>query len=214
MSADDRSDSTVPNRRQCLIEISSRLFAEQGFPGTTIRQIARECGITEAAIYKHFDSKVHLYEEVILSKSRQHEITEYLEAQGELADVEDVLRTVATHILSTARKDPELIRMLLYSSLEGFRSSTLLYKEFRQPYINYLREELKARKASGEIREINHFISSRCFVGMVMDCALNVELWNKLESTVYTADAVIDNNVPIFAQGLRKSTASDPRPAS
>ncbi len=203
MTNPGRNDSPPVNRRQCLIDTSSKLFAEQGFEGTTIRQIARQCGVTEAAIYKHFDGKVHLYEEVIRSKSRQHEIREYLDGKGDIASIEEVLYTVARHILATARQDPELIRMLLYSSLEGFRSSTLLYREFRQPYIHFLREELKRRMATGEIREVNPFISSRCFVGMVMDCALNVELWNNLESTAYSAEAVTNNNIPIFAQGLR-----------
>ncbi len=211
MSAKDYVERRVSNRRQSLIKISSRLFSEQGFQGTTIRQIAHQCGITEAAIYKHFDSKVHLYEEVILSKSLQHKITEYLNGKGGLPDIEDVLRTVAGHILQTARQDPELIRMLLFSSLEGFTNSTLLYKEFRQPYIHFLREELKDRIAGGEVMNVNPFITSRCFVGMVMDCALNVELWNNLESTTYSADAVIDNNVPIFARGLRRPAPSETR---
>ena len=71
----------------------------------------------------------------------------------------------------------------------------------------YLREELRQRIASGELRPVNPFISSRCFVGMVMDCALNVELWNNLESTAYSADAVIQNNVPVFARGPRADGA-------
>jgi len=195
--------SGTPNRRQCLIGSASKLFAEHGYEGTTIRQIARECGITEAAIYKHFEGKDQLYEEVIHSKSRQHEISAYLATCGGLADVEDVLYTVARHILATARQDPDLLRMLLYSSLEGFRGSALLYREFRQPYIAYLREELRQRIALGEIRPVNPFITSRCFVGMVMDCAINVELWNNLESTAYSAEAVIQNNVPMIARGLR-----------
>ena len=45
--------------------------------------------------------------------------------------------------------------------------------------------------------------------GMVMDCALNVELWNNLESTSYSADNVINNNVPIFARGLLAETVSN-----
>jgi AcrR family transcriptional regulator len=192
-------------RRDSLIATATVLFAKQGFEGTTVRQIARHCGITEAAIYKHFDNKEHLYEEVIHSKSRQHQINQYLEGKRGVGSIEDALYTVARHILETARSDPALVRMLLYSSLEGFRGSTLLYKEFRQPYIQFLREELKDRMASGEIREVNHFITSRCFVGMVMDCALNVELWNNLESTTYTAETVMHNNVPIFASGLQKS---------
>lgn len=193
----------TPSRRQCLISSASKLFAEHGYEGTTIRQIARECGITEAAIYKHFEGKDQLYEEVIHSKSHQHEIAAYLATCSGLADIEDVLYTVARHILATARQDPDLLRMLLYSSLEGFRGSALLYREFRQPYIAYLREELRQRIASGEIRPVNPFITSRCFVGMVMDCAINVELWNNLESTAYSAEAVIQNNVPMIARGLR-----------
>ena len=191
-----------PSRRDCLIETASRLFAAHGFDGTTVRRIAHECGITEAAIYKHFKGKEHLYEEVILSKTRRQKIKTTLEEHQGQDSIEEVLFLVSLHILETSREDPELIRIMLYSSLEGFRSSTLLYREFRYPYIQFLREELKRRIAEGEIREVNTFITSRCFVGMVMDCALNVELWNNLESTTYSAEAVVNNNVPIFAQGL------------
>jgi AcrR family transcriptional regulator len=199
------SSPKSPSRKECLIEIASRLFAANGFEGTTVRRIAHECGITEAAIYKHFDSKEHLYEETILSKTRRHLIKEYLSQHKDQGGIEEVLFLVAKHILETSSEDPELIRIMLYSSLEGFRSSTLLYREFRYPYIQFLREELKVRMARGEIREVNTFITSRCFVGMVMDCALNVELWNNLESTTYSAEAVVKNNVPIFAQGLLPS---------
>jgi len=200
------------NRRDCLIEIASRLFANHGFEGATVRRIARECGITEAAIYKHFDNKEHLYEESIRAKTRKHHIKERLaEARGK-GSIEDVLYFISRQILDTSRRDPELIRMMLYSSLEGFRSSTLLYKEFRYPFIQFLREELKERIATGEVREINPFITSRCFVGMVMDCALNVELWNNLESTTYSSEAVVNNNVPIFARGLERDKGDTSKP--
>ena len=191
-----------PSRRDCLIEVSSRLFASHGFEGTTVRRIAHECGITEAAIYKHFDNKEHLYEEAILSKTQRHLIKNDLEKKRGQGSIEDLLYVVSMHILETSREDPDLIRIMLYRSLEGFRGSTILYREFRYPYIQFLREELNARMAEGEIRKVNSFITSRCFVGMVMDCALNVELWNNLESTTYSAEAVVKNNVPIFAQGL------------
>lgn len=190
------------DRRSSLIDISTRLFASHGYEGTTIRQIAGQAGISEAAIYKHFKSKEELYEESIMGKTRVHKISEHLAVNAGKGSIEDVLYTIARHILDTARRDPDLIRMMLFSSLEGFRSSTLLYKEFRQPFIHHLRQELQGRIASGEITDVNPFITSRCFVGMVMDCALNVELWNNLESTTYSSQSVVSNNVPIFARGL------------
>ncbi len=193
-----------PSRRECLIMNASSLFAESGYEGTTIRRIARLCGITEAAIYKHFESKEALYEAVIQSKSRRHEITEYLAGKQGQGGIEDVLRVIAEHILATTHEDPELMRMLLYSSLEGFRGAELLFKEFRMPYIAFLREELRDRMESDELRRVNPFITSRCFVGMVMDCAVNVELWNHLDSTSFSTEEVVANNVPVFARGLEK----------
>jgi AcrR family transcriptional regulator len=206
----EQPNKRPPSRRDCLIEIASRLFANHGFEGATVRRIARECGITEAAIYKHFDNKEHLYEEAIRSKTKKHNIKERLAGEKGKGSIEDVLFVISRQILDTSHRDPELIRMMLFSSLEGFRSSTLLYKEFRYPFIQFLREELVARMAMGEVREINPFITSRCFVGMVMDCALNVELWNNLESTTYSSEAVVNNNIPIFAIGLTKTDGGTP----
>ena len=122
----------------------------------------------------------------------------------DLDDIEDVLYTIARHILATTSEDPELLRMLLYSSLEGFRGAELLFNEFRVPYITYLREELSDRIERGELRQVNPRITARCFVGLVMDCAVNVELWNNLDHTSFSTEEVVSNNVPVFAQGLRK----------
>lgn len=199
-----RTPLEVPSRRDCLIMNAGSLFAEGGYEGTTIRMIARRCGITEAAIYKHFPSKEALYEAVIQTKSRRHEIGEYLADKQGQGGIEDILRCIAEHILKTTHDDPELMRMLLYSSLEGFRGAELLFKEFRMPYISFLREELRDRMESGELRQVNAFISSRCFVGMVMDCAVNVELWNHLDSTSFSTEEVVSNNVPVFARGLMR----------
>ena len=59
------------NRRDQILTRATDLFARSGYVGTSVRQIARSCGITEAAIYRHFDSKRHLYEEVIRAKARE-----------------------------------------------------------------------------------------------------------------------------------------------
>ncbi len=42
-----------------------RLFSQKGFKGTTIKDIAREVGITEGAIYRHFRSKEDIIEHLV-----------------------------------------------------------------------------------------------------------------------------------------------------
>lgn len=42
------------NRRDLIIKEASRLFVEQGYAATSVRQIAEAVGCTEAALYYHF----------------------------------------------------------------------------------------------------------------------------------------------------------------
>jgi AcrR family transcriptional regulator len=48
------------NKKQDLIDATVRLVAKNGVRGTTVRSIAREAGVTEAALYRHYASKAEL----------------------------------------------------------------------------------------------------------------------------------------------------------
>lgn len=189
-------------RRLQIIGEATSLFAEHGYDGASIRVIARACGITEAAIYRHFDGKTHLYEEVIRAKAAEHDIAGHLARQAGHGGIEDVLRAVAEHILALAGKDPELMRLMFNSSLGQGSVADVLFTEIRLPYIRFVADEIARRVAAGEVRDVDPLITARCFVGMVMDCALNINVWEKLTDREFQAGDVVCNNVPIFARGL------------
>jgi AcrR family transcriptional regulator len=48
-------------RRAALLETACRLFSEGSYRGTTTADIAREAGVTEPVLYRHFTSKRDLY---------------------------------------------------------------------------------------------------------------------------------------------------------
>jgi AcrR family transcriptional regulator len=52
-------------RKQLIIEAARALFAEKGFSGTSVRAIARDAGVSEALLYKHFPDKQHIYQEIL-----------------------------------------------------------------------------------------------------------------------------------------------------
>src|SRR5262245_58019475 len=58
-------EEDAPARRQILCA-AMKLFADRGLDGTSIRDIARESGYTNPALYKHFAGKeelaLHLFE--------------------------------------------------------------------------------------------------------------------------------------------------------
>jgi TetR/AcrR family transcriptional repressor of mexJK operon len=192
----------MQNRRQQIIENASHLFAEKGYEGTTMRVIATACGITEAAIYRHFRNKEDLYGEVIRSKVKSHDLDKLRSRRLGEGTIEEVLTGIAHHILSLVDDDPELIRLMFNNSMETGELAAILFKEVRLPYIEYMVSELEYRIEQGEVRSVEPFITSRCFVGMVMDCALNVSVWARINRQDFIAQDVVCNNIPIFARGL------------
>ena len=51
--------------REHLIEVATRVFAREGFTGTSLRMIAVEAGVSAALLVHHFGSKQRLIEETI-----------------------------------------------------------------------------------------------------------------------------------------------------
>jgi AcrR family transcriptional regulator len=58
-------EPTTATRREELLAIAARLFAEKGFKNTTVRDIADAAGILSGSLYHHFDSKESMVDEIL-----------------------------------------------------------------------------------------------------------------------------------------------------
>jgi AcrR family transcriptional regulator len=59
------TQANEPSRREQLLAIAARLFAEKGFKNTTVRDIADAAGILSGSLYHHFDSKESMVDEIL-----------------------------------------------------------------------------------------------------------------------------------------------------
>jgi AcrR family transcriptional regulator len=59
------TETTAGTRREELLAIAARLFAERGFRNTTVRDIADAAGILSGSLYHHFDSKESMVDEIL-----------------------------------------------------------------------------------------------------------------------------------------------------
>ena len=58
------SSEDVPTAQR-ILDAAQRLFAERGFNGTAVRDIAGRVGLNPASLYNHFRNKEALYEAVL-----------------------------------------------------------------------------------------------------------------------------------------------------
>ena len=61
------AQASESSRRDELLAIAARLFAEKGFRNTTVRDIADAAGILSGSLYHHFDSKESMVDEILSS---------------------------------------------------------------------------------------------------------------------------------------------------
>ena len=57
MPSSDSYGNDAPNKRRALIEAAVELMSRRGYRGTSLKEIAKELGISEPALYHYFDSK-------------------------------------------------------------------------------------------------------------------------------------------------------------
>ena len=60
-----RARMTSAERREQLLEIARTLFAERGFEGASIEEIATRAGVSKPIVYEHFGGKEGLYAVVV-----------------------------------------------------------------------------------------------------------------------------------------------------
>jgi AcrR family transcriptional regulator len=60
-----RKRMTAAARREVIAAAAAELFAERGYRGTSVEEIARRSGVTTPVVYEHFASKVDLYRDLL-----------------------------------------------------------------------------------------------------------------------------------------------------
>lgn len=88
-SASARSDTRprlpATERRQQLLDVAGRLFAEHGYHGLSMEQLADAAGVSKPVLYQHFPSKRDLYLGLLRDTIAEMEaqITKALEGTGD-----------------------------------------------------------------------------------------------------------------------------------
>jgi len=65
MTTPPKKRMTAEARRELIEQAASELFAERGYHGASIDEIARRSGVSPPVVYDHFDSKLALHRHLI-----------------------------------------------------------------------------------------------------------------------------------------------------
>jgi len=202
-SAPKRNPRGVARREQILQE-AIHCFGARGFSGTTTRQLAERAGITEAALYRYFPSKEALYAAIIDRKMADPELVAELAPAARRRDDRAVFEGLARAIFRRVEGDPDFLRILLFTALEGHELSQPFFASRVRRLREFLADYIAQRVAEGAFRPLDPRLAARALLGMVFD-HLNVRLvFRQQDAYPQAAEQVAAIFVSIFLEGVRQ----------
>ncbi|MDW7684210.1 MAG: helix-turn-helix domain-containing protein, partial [Bacillota bacterium] len=104
--------------QQAILAAAKKLFITNGYKGTTTVQIAREAGISEMTLFRHFPSKEEIFVSVI------HPLVSFLDnfdVSGQ-SDMRKTVRDLMENRLRFLLEERDLVRLVVMESFWAERS--------------------------------------------------------------------------------------------
>jgi AcrR family transcriptional regulator len=162
----------APDTRDRLIAAASQLFAERGFHGTKVRDIAARAGVNLAAGNYHYGSKKALYLEVL--RAQFAAIRALLERRGATRPANELSRLSRAAVIALLQARAHAMLDLLIGPPPGLHG-TLMQREMTDPSeaLPVIVEEF-IRPMKQEIEEIVVHLAPRLNARAVERCAFSI----------------------------------------
>jgi AcrR family transcriptional regulator len=151
------------NSRQRILESACALFVNNGYHGTSTRDITNQIGLSPSTLYSHFKTKEEIFVAVLEIYHPWLIIPSAVEnARGN--NVDEIVRSAADGMLQEWDKQPDLIRLHLIESVE-FRGQHL--PELFDNTFKKMTEAVEIMiAANSELHSINVDILTRALLGL------------------------------------------------
>jgi len=199
-----------PERKESILKAAQRLFAEKGYHGVSIDEIAREVHVSPAILYRHFKSKQVLYEAVLHQLSGQRE--SYVQTVVNSGNsFEDVLTGMTQVYIKSIHDNPDFLRIELHSLLDGNPASSEFFKNRWKSFTDFIEFSLNERLPyDTPNREIMILTAGLMFQGMLREALIQKHLQPEDRLVDVSLDEMSHELVHLFlcALGIEQSDLS------
>jgi AcrR family transcriptional regulator len=207
-----RESQPKRDRRDDILKASLHLFAEKGFHGTSMRDIAREADITEGLIYHYFASKRDLFRAII----EEHSFLPLLRTLPDLAgqlDLRALLIVLARGFFDVLRQNTELTRLLLQEVQVFPEEKEAFFADAVGESISELAKILETRMNSKARAGVDPQVASRLFFNALLAFFVEQEILGGKHLLPADEQTYVDHLVDMFVKrlGTGRPTASGPR---
>lgn len=195
---------SAPERRSSLITAAKSLFADKGFHGVSIDEIVKVVGVSPAILYRHFKSKDELYDAVLQDFSCQRESYVDTVIMSD-ADFETILRGITTVFIDSIVKQPNLLKIELYSILEGHQAHREFFLNRWKTFTDYIEFSLNELQSKGRLsNQLDSKASALMYQGMLREVLILKCLQQSEYLEEYSLEELLDKMISQFVNSVEQ----------
>lgn len=181
-----------PDKRTAILEAATAVFAERGFFGAQVADIARGAGIAAGTVYLYFRSKDEILTS-IFDRTMKEAIAEGRAALAEVKDPDERLRRIARLHLTRMGRDRNLAIVFQVE----LRQTTKFMERFSatglRDYLMLIQQTIEDGQARGVFRKsLSARTAAKVFFGALDEMATNWILSRRRYALAQQADEVVD----------------------
>lgn len=158
-------------RRAQIVEVARRLFAEAGYRPTTTRQLARAAGVSDALMYRHFESKDDVLRAVVDRGLAGLAAMREAATAGRDQPLTERLTILGRAFLEVL--DTQVDLLVLFISEHQLLADDARLVGFIDLAASGLGAELAVRAQAGEVRDdVDGYLFARSFMGSLVSFVL------------------------------------------
>lgn len=163
--------------KQKILKAAMRIFAEKGFHGASVNDIADTAGVNKRMIYAHFENKESLYIAVIDEAFRRLSESESVFVNEKFDCVEAVNRIIE-HYFKFFAKNKSFVKLVMHENLNGgrfFKKSSAHFIKIGS--VELLKTKLNQGKESGVFKcDLDTEDTAFMIINICFSCFLNTYL--------------------------------------
>ena len=156
-----------PEARAKIAAAAEELFAERGFDGAAIRDIARKAGVNGAMIHYYFGNKEGLYH-ALLEGAASRVRALLVETTGKSGSTRERLASFVDAYAAYTLSQPNLARILYREMLTGARHIKQIAQQYATANYNMLKGLISDGVERGELRPVDAELTPISLMGMVV----------------------------------------------
>lgn len=202
----DEALSRGNQTRSLIIQSAHDLFLQQGYHGTSIRQIANRSNLALGSLYNHFPSKEEIFRAVFLQFNPYRTIIpSLLNAEGET--IEEIVSDSAQRLLDALKDHPDFLNLMFIEIVEFNNEHISELFNLIFPSALQIFNRMSAIKPN-HLRSIPPIILMRTFLGLFFSYYISEVILAQDAPKEFSIDAM-QYLVDIFLHGILKPSPSD-----